>query len=250
MRSLKIIIALSLVGMSAPLSAAGQAEDNWPEPVKPYRTGQVMFDRLELNRTEDDEDLLVWDMLAWYGGDENRVYFKSEGESKRDDGEPSELESAELLASHLIAPFWEIQVGVGTRGSMASGADRENYLVFSLFGMAPYRFEMDNSLTVNEDGDIAATVEAEYDFRLSQVSYLQPRLELAAALTDAEEYERYSGLTDIRLGLRYRHELSREFAPYVGIYWERSLGDKADRIRDEGGGVSGTGVVIGVRMWF
>ncbi|PHS76299.1 MAG: copper resistance protein [Porticoccus sp.] len=249
MRILKIVIYLTLAGMSAPLFA-GHAEDDWPEPVKPYRTGQILFDRLEITRTDNDESLIVWDMLAWYGGDRNRLYFKSEGKNERGDGEPSELESAEILASRLIAPFWEIQGGVGTRGSMASGADRENYLVFSLFGTAPYRFEMDNSVTVNEDGDIAASIEAEYDIRLSQVSYLQPRLELKAALTDAEAYDRPSGFNDIRVGLRYRYELSREFAPYIGVYWSRSLGNKADLIRDQGGDESETGVVVGVRMWF
>lgn len=249
MRKLKIIISLTLAGISAPL-LAGHAKDDWPEPVKPYRTGQVIFDRLEVTRTDDSDDVVVWDILAWYGGDENRIYFKSEGENKRNDGQPSELERAELLASRLIAPFWEIQGGVGTRGSMASGAERENYLVFSLFGMAPYRFEMDNSITVNEDGDIAATLEAEYDIRLSQISYIQPRLEVAAGLTDSEAYHRPSGFNDVRVGLRYRYELSREFAPYIGVYWRRSLGDKAEQISDEGGDPSETGVVVGVRMWF
>jgi copper resistance protein B len=249
MKKLKVVMFLALSGITNCL-LAGHADDEWSEPVQPYRTGQILFDRLEFTRTDNDADLIVWDMLAWYGGDRNRIYFKSEGKNERGDGEPSELESAEILASRLIAPFWEIQGGVGTRGSMASGADRENYLVFSLFGTAPYRFEMDNSFTVNEDGDIAASIEAEYDIRLSQVSYLQPRLELKAALTDAEAYDRPSGFNDVRVGLRYRYELSREFAPYIGVYWSRSLGNKADLIRDQGGDESETGVVIGVRMWF
>jgi copper resistance protein B len=249
MRKLEIVVSLVLAGVSGPVWA-GHAEDDWPEPVKSYRTGQILFDRLEVTRTDNDEDVLVWDMLAWYGSDRNRIYFKSEGENQKDDGEPTELESAEVLASRLIAPFWELQGGIGTRGSLASGAERENYLVFSLFGVAPYRFEMDNSITVNEDGDIAATIEAEYDLRLTQVSYLQPRLEVAAALTDAEAYDRPRGLNDIRVGLRYRYELSREFAPYIGAYWSRSLGDKADQIRAGGGDDSETGLVIGARIWF
>ena len=249
MKNLKFIMPLVLASVRAPVFA-GHAEDDWPEPVKPYRTGQVLFDRLEVTRTDNDESLIVWDMLAWYGGDRNRIYFKSEGENQKDDGEPTELESAEVLASRLITPFWELQGGIGTRGSLASGANRENYFVISLFGVAPYRFEMDNSITINEDGDIAASVEAEYDLRLSQVSYLQPRLEIAAALTDAEDYGRPSGFNDVRVGLRYRYELAREFAPYIGAYWSRSLGDKADQIRADGGDESETGVVVGVRMWF
>lgn len=249
MRKLNIVVPLVLAGLSGPV-CAGHAQDDWPEPIKAYRTGKVLFDRLELTRTENSDDLVVWDMLAWYGGDRNRVYIKSEGENQQDDGEPSDLERTELLASHLIAPFWELQGGVGTRGSTASEQNREDYLVISLFGVAPYRFEMDNSITVNEDGDVAATIEAEYDIRLSQVSYLQPRLEIAAALTDAEAYNRPRGLNDVRVGLRYRYELSREFAPYIGAYWSRSLGDKADQIRAGGGDDSETGLVVGARLWF
>lgn len=109
---------------------------------------------------------------------------------------------------------------------------------------------MDNSVTVNEDGDVSANIEGEYDIRMTQVSYVQPRVALEAALTDAEEYDRPSGFNNIRFGLRYRYELSREFAPYVGAYWNRSLGDKADQIRDQGGDESETGIVLGVRMWF
>lgn len=249
MKTLSIFTLLTITVMSA-TATADHAEEHWPEPVKSYRTGQVMFDRMEFTRTNNNENLIVWDMLAWYGGDRNRVYFKSEGENKQNDGEPTELESTELLASQLIAPFWEIQGGVGLRGSMASDADREHYLVLSLFGMAPYRFEMDNSLTINEDGDIAASLEAEYDIRLSQVSYLQPRLEVSAGLTDAQAFDRPSGFNDIRIGLRYRYEISREFAPYIGVYWRRALGQKANQIADDGGDQIETGFVAGVRMWF
>ena len=249
MRNLKIMLVLVLVKVSTP-TFADHAEDHWLEPIKPYRTGMVLFDRLELTRTDNNDNLIVWDMLAWYGSDTNRVYFKSEGKNQQNDGEPTELESTEVLASRLIAPFWEIQGGAGLRGSLASGSERENYLVFSLFGMAPYRFEMDNSITINEDGDVAASVEAEYDIRLSQVTYLQPRLEVTAGLTDAEKYDRPSGFNDVRIGLRYRYEISREFAPYIGVYWSRALGQKADLITDEGGDEFETGVVAGVRMWF
>lgn len=249
MKSLTLLISLMGIVTSIP-ALAGHAKESWPAPVKSYQTGQIMIDRLEVTRTDNDEDVVVWDMKAWYGGDRNRVYFKSEGENALDDGEPSELESAELLASRLIAPFWQLQAGVGTSGSTASDANRENYLVLSLLGIAPYRFEMDSSITVNEDGDIAASMEAEYDLRLTQVSYLQPRLELTAALTDAPDYERPSGFNSVRLGFRYRYELAREFAPYVGVYWSRALGDKAALVREGGDEANETGIVVGARMWF
>lgn len=61
------------------LAVAGHAKEDWPEPVKEYYTGQVLFDRLELTRTNEEENLAVWDMMAWYGGDYHRAVFKSEG---------------------------------------------------------------------------------------------------------------------------------------------------------------------------
>lgn len=126
----------------------------------------------------------------------------------------------------------------------------ENYAVISMMGLAPYWFEMDNSLMINEEGDIQFVSETEYEWQLTQVSYLQPRIELTANLTDSEEYQRQSGFSNIRIGLRYRHELSREFAPYVGVYWSSALGNTADYIKSLGEDSTETGLVLGARVWF
>lgn len=249
MKRVKTLTGLLLLGFASVVSAQ-HAEDDWPEPMKTSLTGQLMIDRLEISQTDNGDNVVTWDAIGWYGGDEKRLYIKTEGENQLNDGEPSELESAEVLASHLIAPFWEIQAGLGLRGALDSDVNREHYAVFSLFGLAPYRFEIDQSLTVNEDGDIAASLEAEYDLRLTQVSYLQPRLEVAAALTDALDYDRPRGFNSMTLGLRYRYELSREFAPYIGAYWRQSFAKTADLEEARGKDDSEFGMVIGVRMWF
>lgn len=249
MKRVKTLTGLLLLGFASVVSAQ-HAEDDWPEPMKTSLTGQLMIDRLEISQTDNGDNVVTWDAIGWYGGDEKRLYIKTEGENQLNDGEPSELESAEVLASHLIAPFWEFQAGLGLRGSLDSDVNREHYAVFSLFGLAPYRFEIDQSLTVNEDGDIAASLEAEYDLRLTQVYYLQPRLEVAAALTDALDYDRPRGFNSMTLGLRYRYELSREFAPYIGAYWRQSFAKTADLEAARGKDDSEFGMVIGVRMWF
>jgi len=103
---------------------------------------------------------------------------------------------------------------------------------------------------INEDGDINFAVEAEYEIRVTQTSYLQPRLALSGSLSKSERFEHPSGFNSIRLGLRYRVELSREFAPYVGMYWSRSLGNSAKTARFNDESVSETGVVLGARFWF
>jgi copper resistance protein B len=57
-------------------------------------------------------------------------------------------------------------------------------------------------------------------------------------------------VSDIELGLRLRYEFAREFAPYVGVNWERKLGATARYARAEGERASATSLVMGVRFWF
>jgi copper resistance protein B len=109
---------------------------------------------------------------------------------------------------------------------------------------------MDNSLMINEDGDISFAVEAEYEVRMTQTSYLQPRLAIIGSLSESKRFDRQSGFNSLRLGLRYRYEFSREFAPYLGVYWSRTLGNSADAARLAGESVSETGLVLGARFWF
>ncbi|MDZ7692363.1 MAG: copper resistance protein B [Balneolaceae bacterium] len=75
-------------------------------------------------------------------------------------------------------------------------------------------------------------------------------VETSVALQDVPEWGVGSGFNDIGLGFRLRYEFAREFAPYIGINWERKLGETADMARAEGGHVSSFSAVGGLRMWF
>ena len=46
------------------------------------------------------------------------------------------------------------------------------------------------------------------------------------------------------------NEIAREFAPYIGVSWNRVYGNTADMARDEGGDKEEARLVAGVRMWF
>ncbi|WP_049315081.1 copper resistance protein B, partial [Pseudomonas aeruginosa] len=59
-----------------------------------------------------------------------------------------------------------------------------------------------------------------------------------------------SGLADSELGLRLRYEIRREFAPYIGVTWNRSYGNSADLARAEGEDDDEARFVAGIRMWF
>ncbi|REJ74567.1 MAG: hypothetical protein DWQ36_20695 [Acidobacteria bacterium] len=52
------------------------------------------------------------------------------------------------------------------------------------------------------------------------------------------------------MGLRLRHEIRRELAPYVGVEWSRLLSGTADLARDAGAEVEATRVVAGLRFWY
>jgi copper resistance protein B len=59
-----------------------------------------------------------------------------------------------------------------------------------------------------------------------------------------------SGLVDAELGLRLRYEVTREFAPYVGVSYEEKAGGTRRIARAAGEDVRSTGFVMGVRAWF
>ena len=93
-------------------------------------------------------------------------------------------------------------------------------------------------------------IEGYYDQRITQRLILQPRAELNLAAQDVPENGIGAGLSDIELGLRLRYETAREFAPYVGVSWDRKLGDTADFARAAGEDPSSTSLVLGIRAWF
>lgn len=111
-------------------------------------------------------------------------------------------------------------------------------------------FEVDASLRVSDDGDVSADVEAEYDLRLTQRLYLQPRMEVAVAASEVEEFGVGKGLNSVNVGLRLGYEITRKFAPYIGAFWEKQYGDTANLARVRGDATEDTGVVAGVRLMF
>ncbi len=204
----------------------------------------VQGDRLEY-RTNEGNPLFLWDTQGWWGGDRNKLWLKSEGEYSFDDDAFEEVE-IQGLWSHAITRFFDLQAGV--RHDFAPGDDR-TFGVLGVQGLAPYWFEVDAAVFVSDDGDVSARIEAEYELLLTQRLILQPRSELNFAAQDVAEHGVGSGLSTAELGARLRYEIKREFAPYIGIDWSRSVGDTADFIRADGGNPSSVSFVAGVRLW-
>ena len=110
------MLAIAGIIATTPAMAAGtgpRAQPDWPLPVHDDSNyGQVLFDRFEYQAGED-EDVLVWDAQAWYGGDTNRLWIETEGEDVRSGGDGGAIENFDVQYSHRFDRFWDVQAGLG-----------------------------------------------------------------------------------------------------------------------------------------
>tara|TARA_R110002096_G_C14623882_1_gene724297 strand:- start:286 stop:1065 length:780 start_codon:yes stop_codon:yes gene_type:complete len=219
------------------------------EALRHETGGQRQFffqtDRFEYQST-DGEDGALWDINAWYGGRLNKLWIKSEAEYDLEEGAFEEAR-LEALWSRAITPYFDVQAGLAH--DFEPGGNR-SHAVLGLQGLAPYWFEVDGAAYLSNEGELTAGFEAEYELLLTQRLILQPRMELGWSAQDMPDLETGSGFTGVQAGLRLRYEVVRQFAPYVGVEWTRSLGDTADYARAAGEATESTALVAGVRIWF
>lgn len=211
--------------------------------------GGGTFSQVIVNLAEyqlrDGRDGFRWDGEGWFGGDINRLVVKSEGEGGF--GEGVDEAEVQALYSRTIGPYFNLQAGV--RYDIKPNPSR-TYATIGFEGLAPYWFEVEGALFLSDKGDVLGRIEGYYDQRITQRLILQPRVEFNLAAQDVRENGIGSGLSDVEVGLRLRYEVKREFAPYVGISWERQFGDTARLTRSRGDETGGFSFVAGVRTWF
>ena len=181
---------------------------------------------------------------AWMGYDLNKLVLKSEIEQEDHDTESSDLE---LLYSRGVAPYWDFQAG--WKRDFRPSPQRD-WLALGFQGLAPYFFEVDATVYVNDSGDSSLQVSAEYELLLTQRLILSPELELVANGYNDEATGAGSGLSTVEAGIRLRYEIRREFAPYIGVHWEKLFGNTADFARVEGEDADDLALVLGIRAWF
>jgi copper resistance protein B len=203
----------------------------------------TLIDRFEGQWPDEGGAKLVWDAQGWYGGDINKLWWKSKGDIAGGKGDAAELQ---LLYSRAVTPFFDLQAGV----RQDFEPNGKTYGVLGVQGLAPYWFDLEAAAFVSAEGDVTARIEAEYELLLTQRLILQPRAELELAASDVPDRHIASGFTDAELGMRLRYEIRREIAPYVGVSWTKSLGDTANLVRAAGEKDEATALVTGIRLWF
>lgn len=210
--------------------------------------GPATYWRVKFNRFEawdgGEASGQAWEGSASFGGDVQRVWLRSSGE--REAGRTTSS-NVELRYARAVTRWWDVVAGV--RQDFRP-ADARTRAMVGMQGIAPYLFEVSAVAYVGDDGDLAATLEAEYDLRFSNRLILQPMLEVALNAKDDPVRGTGSGLSKAEAGLRLRYEVTRRFAPYVGIAHERSFGRTAGYHAAEGEASRETRVVAGVRFWF
>lgn len=202
-----------------------------------------LADKLEW-QDGDDASTLAWDLSGWIGGDIDRLWLRSEGERSNGKTEDAEIQA---LWGHAISPWWDVVSGV--RQDFKPGAP-QTWAAFGLQGMALYNFEAEATAFLGENGQSAVRLEGDYDILLTNRLILQPTAELNVYGKNDPQRGLGSGLSNTEAGLRLRYEIRREFAPYIGVTWNRTYGHTADYAREEGEDSSEARLVLGVRMWF
>lgn len=228
-------LSLASTLLLAPMAQAHVSDD-------PFLT-KVLIDSLEYYH-EGHEQGLAWDVEAWAGWDLRKFWLETEGARNRDGDAEWQVEAAYGLA---IAPYWDAQLG--WRHDFRLHKDQD-WLLLGLQGLAPYFFESEVNFYLDPDGATALSLEAERELLLTQRWVLSPEVELLAYGQNDAERGQGSGLAGIEAGVRLRYEITREFAPYLGVTWERSLGNTADLRLDSGEHKEEVLWSVGIQAWF
>lgn len=206
-------------------------------------TYKIMSNLLEY-QSQNGEDGYRWDGQAWFGGDIDRVVVKTEGQGSSDKVDDAEVQ---VLYSRAWDHVTDLQVGI--RQDIEPNPSR-TYLALGFQSLLPSWFEVEGALFLGQRGQVLGRLTGSYDFHLTQRLVLQPRVEVNAAAQDDPAIGLGSGLSDAEVGLRLRYEIQREFAPYIGVSWDRKFGDTADYARADGERAETTSFVVGLRAWY
>jgi len=191
----------------------------------------------------DDETVGAWDAQGWIGGDYNRFWWKSEGSFADGDFEDAEVQA---LYSRYISKFWDAQIGV--RYDLEPKG--ETYGVIGLQGLAPYFFEIDAAAFVSSSGDVSARFDATGELLFTQRLILEPGISFDFFADDDPSRKVGSGLSTAEYSAQMRYEITRKFAPYVELAYQKAYGDTANYQLAETGSDDDTVFKVGIRAMF
>ncbi len=203
------------------------------------------FDQLE-GRFGDGQ-YLRWDGQAWIGDDHNRLWLKSEGRYNPNRRGRMEDGDHEALYDRPISPYFDLQAGV--RVDLDSSRTR-TWAALGIQGLAIGFWNVEATIYASDNGHYALRTNASYDLYLTQRVVLQPQFETNWYTKEDRSRGIGAGLSDIDTGLRLRYDITRKFAPYVGVAYQRWFGGTESIRRERGDKINDVRFLVGLRTWF
>jgi copper resistance protein B len=206
------------------------------------RFAKIWLDQLEWR--SGPHSASAWQGEGWYGGDTDKAWLRSEGNTSVDRLEDAR---AELFWDHIVARWWSVQLGA--RADFGVGPTR-GWAALGVRGLAPQGIGVEATLYAGAAARTAARLKLEYELLFTQRLVLQPEVEVNLYGKADSERDIDSGVSDLEIGLRLRYEVRREFAPYAGVVWVKHRGASADVV-STGAATTGDEVrlAVGVRIW-
>jgi copper resistance protein B len=252
-RAQGISAALVVTGLGACFSLPAHAQTEGADPDSTAPFGPPIEDQRVYvhglveqfeGRIGNGDTVLRWDGEFWAGTDSDRLWLKSQGEAGSDkvgDGQH------EILYDKPISTYFDLQAGLRSDIDSAPG---RNWAALGVEGLAPYFFHVSATAYASDSGHYAAKFMGIFELLVTQRWILQPQIE--ANLYTANEAARGigAGLSDIDMGLRLRYEITRKFAPYIGVSYEQKFAGTEDFARAGGERGSNVRLAFGVRAWF
>lgn len=232
-----LLCSLSLV-LASQLSLAVEPKNFWG----------IQFEEFEYRYDDDSGDKLgVWDGDIFYGTDEHKFRWLTQGEYKKEASEFSTLEN-QFVIQAPISDFFDAKAGL--RLDTPEGENR-SYAVVGLAGLAPQWFEVDLNFYISEKGDASADIDAEYELLLTNRLILTTSLAADIAFSNDVDIGIGSGLNSTELGLRLSYDvIDRSFSPYIGVVQENLYSKTADLAEDEGESTDELFFVVGAKIIF
>ena len=256
LRTVRPVLASSKVTSASrePILPNVSLQQGWPSPVNDQEHHLfTLVDILEFRpKTGGGESTgdYRWDVQGWYGGNYNRLWFKSEGQRGTAFKADYDVDF-QLLYGRFIRKYYDFQIGPRVETQTFRGRNvTRGFGVIGIQGLVPYNYELEAAAFIDQNGAVSARLTMTKDLLLTQRLIFQTRFETNAAIQRVEEFTTGSGLNNLEFGVRLRYEIRREVAPYVGISLDRSFGETATLVREDGGNPSQIRFVVGVRAWF
>ena len=208
----------------------------------------ALLDRLEW-APQDGRDGYGWDFSAHLVRGTDGLWLSSVGEGGLW-GSPDYLEFQALYSRDL---------GEGrflNAGLRWDATPRPRRLYLTAGGQWEPKLQGERDLWIgafgylSHKGEWSARLGGIYNQKLVGDLWAQPSFELNASANDVPELGLGRGLTYAEAGLRLRYEISPRFAPYLGVSWERSLGQTAGYARAAGDDVEAATLVVGLRSYW